>query len=464
VVTADPGVGAGQAGSGGLADLISLGVLASSVPREVIDEAVAAHGRQAKRSGGKLPPHVMVYFAMATALFADDDYAEIMVRLSGALASWGCWDEEWVMPTTGGITQARARLGPEPMAEIFEQVAVPVAELLTRGAWLGSWRLMAIDGLGQHIASAPRGHLYVRPGVFMAAADSFRITVHGRGGHGSTPQNTVDPIVIAASIVLRLQTIVSREIAADDAAVVTVGAIHAGSKENIIPAEAELKLNVRTFDPDVRRRVLAAVERIVTAEGGGGGGARPPPPDSVIGVVLAFGLGLGVLMLALYPGRASNKFGLLTGSIVSVDATNLAVLGGVAALVVAVLAVVYRPLLFASADPEVALARGVPVRLLSLVFAVLIGLVTALAVPVVGAILVLAVMIAPGAAAARVTANPLRATLLAVAFAELALVGGTVLSLAPGLPVSGYVAAIAFACYVACRIIGRTRGRAPARA
>ena len=91
--------------------------------------------------------------------------------------------------------------------------------------------------------------------------------------------------------------------------------------------------------------------------------------------------------------------------------------------------------------------------MLSLVFAVLIGLVTALAVPVVGAILVLSVMIAPGAAAARVTANPLLATALAVAFAELALVGGTVLSLAPGLPVSGYVAAIAFACYVACRIV-----------
>jgi zinc/manganese transport system permease protein len=90
--------------------------------------------------------------------------------------------------------------------------------------------------------------------------------------------------------------------------------------------------------------------------------------------------------------------------------------------------------------------------------------VTALAVPVVGAILVLSVMIAPGAAAARVTANPLVATLLAVAFAELALVGGTVLSLAPGLPVSGYVAAVAFTCYVGCRVVARFRGRAPVRA
>jgi zinc/manganese transport system permease protein len=186
-------------------------------------------------------------------------------------------------------------------------------------------------------------------------------------------------------------------------------------------------------------------------------GLRQRERDSVIGVVLAFGLGLGVLLLALYSGRASNKFGLLTGSIVSVDSTNLVVLAVVAALVLGTLAVLYRPLLFASTDPDVALARGVPVRLLSLVFAVLIALTTALAVPIVGAILVLAVMIAPGAAAARVTANPVLATVLAIAFAELALLGGTVLSLAPGLPVSGYVAAIAFLCYVGCRGVARLR-------
>jgi zinc/manganese transport system permease protein len=187
-------------------------------------------------------------------------------------------------------------------------------------------------------------------------------------------------------------------------------------------------------------------------------GLRQRERDSVIGVVLAFGLGLGVLMLALYSGRASNKFGLLTGSIVSVDATNLTVLGIVAALVIATLALLYRPLLFASTDPDVALARGVPVRFLSLVFAVLIGLTTALAVPIVGAILVLSVMIAPGAAAARVTSNPVRATLLAVAFAEISLLGGLVLSLAPGLPVSGYVSAVAFLLYVGCRVVGRMKG------
>jgi zinc/manganese transport system permease protein len=186
-------------------------------------------------------------------------------------------------------------------------------------------------------------------------------------------------------------------------------------------------------------------------------GLRQRERDAVIGVVLAFGLGLGVLMLSLYHGRASNKFGLLTGSIVAVDTTNLAVLGVVAVLVIGTLAVLYRPLLFASTDPDVAIARGVPVRMLSLVFAVLIGLTTALVVPIVGAILVLTVMIVPGAAAARVTANPVVATVLAVTFAEAALLGGILLSLAPGLPISGYVASIAFLIYVACRVVGRRR-------
>jgi zinc/manganese transport system permease protein len=186
--------------------------------------------------------------------------------------------------------------------------------------------------------------------------------------------------------------------------------------------------------------------------------------DSVIGVVLAFGLGLGVLMVSLYQGRVANKFGLLTGSIVSVDSTNLAVLGAVSAVVLAVLGVCYRPLLFASTDPDVAVARGVPTRVLSPLFAVLIALTTTLAAPIVGAVIVLAVTVIPGASAARVTANPLLATVLAVLFAEVALLGGTVLSLAPGLPISGYVAAIALLCYLACRVVGRTRRRGWSRA
>ncbi|MGH3814828.1 MAG: IS4 family transposase [Pseudonocardiaceae bacterium] len=127
-------------------DLISLGVLASSVPREGVDEAIAVTGKQARRSDGKLPPHVMVYFVMALALFADEDYEEVATLLTEALEAWGCWDSEWAVPTSGGITQARQRLGSAPLKELFAQVAVPVAEELTRGAFLAGWRLMAIDG------------------------------------------------------------------------------------------------------------------------------------------------------------------------------------------------------------------------------------------------------------------------------------------------------------------------------
>ena len=129
-----------------MTDWISLGVLASWVPRDAVDEAIEETGRSAKRAGGKLPPHVMVYFAMALALFADEDYEEVAARLAGTLRDWDCWDEAWEVPTSGGITQARQRLGYEPLRELFSRVAVPVAEELTRGAFLGPWRLMTIDG------------------------------------------------------------------------------------------------------------------------------------------------------------------------------------------------------------------------------------------------------------------------------------------------------------------------------
>jgi Insertion element 4 transposase N-terminal len=135
------------AGSSALTDWISLGVLASSVPRDVVDDAVEAAGKGAKRAGGKLPPHVMVYFVMALALFADEDYEEVAARLAETLRGWGSWDDSWEVPTSGGITQARQRLGPEPLAEVFGQVAEPVADLDTAGAFLGAWRLMSVDGM-----------------------------------------------------------------------------------------------------------------------------------------------------------------------------------------------------------------------------------------------------------------------------------------------------------------------------
>jgi transposase IS4-like protein len=150
-VTQNAGVAAGSRWT----DLVSLGVLASSVPRDVIDDAVVAAGRQARRSDGKLPPHVMVYFAMAMALFAEDDYEEVAARLAGTLGSWGCWDARWGPPTSGGITKARERLGVEPLAGIFAQVAVPVADQLTRGAFVGPWRLMSIDGFEWDVPDTP---------------------------------------------------------------------------------------------------------------------------------------------------------------------------------------------------------------------------------------------------------------------------------------------------------------------
>jgi zinc/manganese transport system permease protein len=188
-------------------------------------------------------------------------------------------------------------------------------------------------------------------------------------------------------------------------------------------------------------------------------GQRDTERDSVIGAILAFGLGVGVLLLWMNPERTANKFSLLIGQIVGVDSSDVTLLTGCAAVVLVVLAFLYRPLLFASVDPDVAAARGVPARLLTPAFAVLLGVSTALGVYTVGALLVLALMVTPGAAAARVTASPLKATLLAVAFAEVAVLGGIVLSLAPGAPVSAFVTIISFVIYLVCRTIGSVRFR-----
>jgi amidohydrolase len=130
--------------------------------------------------------------------------------------------------------------------------------------------------LGQHVMVGPAGTVAGSAGPITSAADSLQIRIFGRGAHGSMPQASIDPIIMAAAIVLRLQTIVSREIAATDAAVVTVGVLQAGTKENVIPDEALIKLNVRTFDEGVRTHVLAAIERIVNAEAQASGAPRAP--------------------------------------------------------------------------------------------------------------------------------------------------------------------------------------------
>jgi hippurate hydrolase len=130
--------------------------------------------------------------------------------------------------------------------------------------------------LAQHVMVGPSGVLSSRSGVVTSAGDSLQVRMFGRGAHGSMPQASIDPVVMAAATVLRLQTIVSREIAATEAAVVTIGSLQAGTKANVIPDEAIIKLNVRTFDESIRVRVLNAIERIVNAEAEASGAPRKP--------------------------------------------------------------------------------------------------------------------------------------------------------------------------------------------
>ena len=182
-------------------------------------------------------------------------------------------------------------------------------------------------------------------------------------------------------------------------------------------------------------------------------GSRAKDRNSIIAVLMPFGLGLGILALSLYPGRASNKFGLLTGQIVSVTGSSLEWLAGIAILVILVLGFIWRPLQFASLDPEVAEARGVKTGALSIIFLVLLGLAVAASVQVVGALLVLSLLVTPAAAALRVTSSPKLAPVLSVAFALTAAVGGIILALGGGLPISPYITSISFAIYLVCRLV-----------
>ena len=186
-------------------------------------------------------------------------------------------------------------------------------------------------------------------------------------------------------------------------------------------------------------------------------GQRARERDSAIGVVLAFGLGLAVLFIHLYPGRTGTSFALLTGQIVGVGYSGLTLLIAVTIAVIAVLAMSFRPLLFATADPEVAAARGVPVRTLGIVFAAMVGIVAAQGVQIVGALLVMSLLITPAAAAARVFSSPGATIAASVVFAEIAAVGGIVLSLAPGVPVSVFVTTSSFAIYLVCWAVDRRR-------
>jgi amidohydrolase len=130
--------------------------------------------------------------------------------------------------------------------------------------------------LGQHVAPMPAGMVGLHPGPAFAASDSLRVRLFGRGGHGARPETTIDPVVMAAATVLRLQTVVSREVSGADMSVVTVGSLHAGTKDNIIADEAEMLVNIRSYVPAVRERVLAGVHRIIRAEAVASGAEREP--------------------------------------------------------------------------------------------------------------------------------------------------------------------------------------------
>ncbi len=188
-------------------------------------------------------------------------------------------------------------------------------------------------------------------------------------------------------------------------------------------------------------------------------GARARDRNSIIGVLMPFGLGLGILFLSLYNGRSAGRFSLLTGQIVSVQNAQLGWLIAISAFVVVALLLMWRPLRFDSLDPQAAAARGVPTVAVSLGFMLLLGLAVAVAVHIIGALLVLALLVTPAAAAMRVASGPVSVPLLAALFGIVSAVGGILLAVMGTLPVSPYITTISFAIYLVCRIVGSRRGR-----
>jgi zinc/manganese transport system permease protein len=229
-------------------------------------------------------------------------------------------------------------------------------------------------------------------------------------------------------------------------------AVHGISELTFAGASAGLLLGVGVVQGSIVGSLIAALLIGLL-------GSRARERNSVTAVLMPFGLGLGILCLALYPGRSANKFGLLTGQIVAIDDPQLGWLIAIAVVVLVGLAFVWRPLTFASIDADVAAARGVPVRGLSIVFMLLLGLTVAVSVQIVGALLVLAILVTPAAAALRISASPIVVPLLSVGFAMLSMVGGILLALGGSVPISPYVTTISFAIYVVCRVISGVRAR-----
>lgn len=227
-------------------------------------------------------------------------------------------------------------------------------------------------------------------------------------------------------------------------------AVHGISEMSFAGAAAALLLGASVVVGSLAGSLVAAVAIGLL-------GAKARDRNSAIGVLMPFGLGLGILFLALYPGRASSKFSLLTGQIISVDAPQVGWLIGICVVALLGLAVIYRPLAFDSLDPEVAAARGVPTRFISLAFMVVLGLVVAVAIQIVGALLVMALLVTPAAAALRVAAAPWAVAALSASFGVFAAVGGILLALGGSLPISPYITTLSFLVYVVCRVIGARR-------
>lgn len=188
-------------------------------------------------------------------------------------------------------------------------------------------------------------------------------------------------------------------------------------------------------------------------------GAKARDRNSIVGVLMPFGLGLGILFLSLVQGRTANRFGLLTGQIVSVSNPDLGWLIGMSLVVLVGLLLIWNPLRFDSLDPESAAARGVPTRAVSLLFMVLLGLIVAVSVHIIGALLVLALLVTPAAAAMRLSAGPVAVPLLAALFGFVSAVGGILLALAGTLPVSPYITTVSFLIYLGCWLAQRLRTR-----
>ena len=186
-------------------------------------------------------------------------------------------------------------------------------------------------------------------------------------------------------------------------------------------------------------------------------GSRAKDRNSIIAVLMPFGLGMGILALALYEGRAANKFGLLTGQIIAVDDPQVFWLIATSVVVVSALLVIWRPLSFASLDLEVAEARAVPTKILGIVFMLLLALAVAASVQVVGALLVMTLLVTPAAAALRLTSSPVLVPVLSVSFAVVSVVGGILLALGGGLPISPYVTTLSFAIYLIARVIEKSK-------